>query len=98
MHMRAPNLGVFILAAILAIIGVVEHLGVPLPIPAISLSIPGLSFLNLSTSGVLSFLTTNAFWIVFLGWVLLTVGTALPKRRSSRQSHLEEVISHSGRV
>ncbi len=103
MHLRAPNLGIFILAAILTIIGLVEYLGVPLSIPTVSFSIPGLSFLNLSahilsTSDVLSFLNVNAFWLVFLGWVLLAIGTVASKRRSSAQAHLGEVISDSGRV
>jgi len=97
MHLRAPNLGIFILAVILAVLGLVEYLRVPLPIPAISLSIPGFPFLQLSTSDVFGFLTANAFWIVFLGWALLAIGTVQRQRRPSFvEAHLGEVISEAG--
>ncbi len=81
MHLRAPNLAIFIVTTLLAIIGVWEYLGAPFstPIPAISLSMFGLSI-----SDIPGFLTANAFWIMFLAWVFLAIATVLPLRERAK--------------
>jgi hypothetical protein len=72
--MRAPNLAIFIVTLILAFIGVWEYVGAPLSFPAIVLPIVGIS-----TSEISPLLAANAFWLVFLAWVLLAIGALLPR-------------------
>jgi hypothetical protein len=89
MKLRAPNLAVFIVTVLLAIIGVWEYLGAPFstPIPVIALPLFGFS-----TSDIVSFLTAHAFWIMFLAWVFLALGTVLPHGARAR------VLSDRSRV
>lgn len=70
--MRAPNIAIFIVTVLLAFAGVWEYVGAPVRIPEIVLPIVG------STREIPAFLTANAFWLVFLAWVLLAIATLLP--------------------
>jgi hypothetical protein len=70
--MRAPNIAIFIVTVILAFVGVWEYVGAPVRIPEIVLPIVG------STKDIPAFLTANAFWLVFLAWVLLAIAALLP--------------------
>jgi len=76
--MRAPNIAIFIVTVILAFVGVWEYLGAPVNIPEINLPVIG------SASKISPFLTANAFWLVFLAWVLLAIATVLPHREKVR--------------
>jgi hypothetical protein len=78
--MRAPNIAIFIVTIILAFAGVWEYIGAPISIPEVSLPIIG------STREIPAFLTANAFWLVFLAWVLLAIGTLLPHRAAARKA------------
>ncbi len=74
MHLRAPNLLLFIVTVILAIVGLLEYLAVPISIPGMpDVTIPRLS-------------SAHAFWIVFLGWVLLAIATVLPQGSRAKPS------------
>src|SRR5271156_6955599 len=72
--MRAPNILIFLLTLILAFVGVWEHLGAPVKIPDYSLPLIG------SVKDLLPFLAAHSFWLVFSAWVLLAIGTVLPRR------------------
>jgi hypothetical protein len=76
--MRAPNILFFLLALILAFVGVWEHLGAPVKIPDFSLPLIG------SSKDLMPFLAAHSFWLVFSAWVLLAVGSVLPRRSRSR--------------
>jgi hypothetical protein len=74
--MRTPNIVLFVITVVLAIIAVLQHLAVPLAIPAVpSLSIPSIEIPNLASA--------YAFWVMFVAWLLLAIGSLLPKRTSS---------------
>jgi hypothetical protein len=74
--MRTPNVALFVITVVLAIIALLEHFAVPLAIPAMpSLSIPSIEIPN-PTSGY-------AFWVMFLAWLLLAIGSLLPKRSAA---------------
>ena len=81
MKLRAPNLALFIIAVLLAIIGVWEHLGAPL---ATSIPVVALPMFDLTTSKIISFLGTHAFWVMVSAWVLLAIGTVLPHRARAK--------------
>jgi hypothetical protein len=72
--MRAPNIAIFIITVILAFVGVWEYIGAPVRIPDVVLPVIG------SSSNIVPFVAANAFWVVFLAWVLLAIATLLPKR------------------
>jgi hypothetical protein len=78
--MRAPNIAIFIVTVILAFAGVWEYVGAPVRIPEIVLPIIG------STREIPAFLTANAFWLVFLAWVLLAISTLLPHHGREKAS------------
>ena len=86
MKLRNPNLALFFVGVLLAIIGVWEYLGAPLSIPAVSLPMIGLSTPepSLSTAQVPGYLTAHAFWIMLLAWVLLAIGNVLPHRARAK--------------
>jgi hypothetical protein len=66
----------FVITVVLAFIAVMEHLAVPLAIPAVpSLSIPSIE--------IPSFTSAYAFWVMFVAWLLLAIGSLLSKRTSS---------------
>ena len=75
--MRAPNIAIFIVTLILAFVGVWEYVGAPVAIPAISVPVIG------STAEISPFLVANAFWLVFLAWVLLAIAALLPRGRQA---------------
>ena len=83
--MRAPNIAIFIVTVILAFVGVWEYVGAPVRIPEIVLPVIG------STEHIPAFLTANAFWLVFLAWVLLAIATLLPH-------HARDKAGSAGRV
>jgi hypothetical protein len=67
------TVALFVIALLLAIVAVLEHLSVPLTIPAMpDLSIPRIEIPNLSSA--------YAFWAMFVAWLLLAIGTLFPKR------------------
>ena len=71
--MRAPNVALFAITVVLAIMALLEYFSVPLVIPAIpSLSIPKIEVPNLTSA--------YAFWVMFLAWLLLAIGNLLPRR------------------
>jgi hypothetical protein len=76
--MRAPNIAIFLVTVVLAFIGVWEYLGAPISLPDVSIPIIG------SSKEIPVFLTANAFWLVFLAWVLLAIATLLPHAREKR--------------
>jgi hypothetical protein len=76
--MRAPNILFFLLALILAFVGVWEHLGAPVKIPDFSLPLIG------SSKDLMPFLAAHSFWLVFSAWVLLALGSVFPRRSRSR--------------
>jgi len=75
--MRAPNILLFLLAFILAFVGVWEKL--ELPVRNVALPLIGSSAEKLQP-----FLATHSFWLVFSAWVLLAIGAFLPRRARSR--------------
>jgi hypothetical protein len=81
--MRAPNILIFLLAFILAFVGVWEHLGAPVKIPDVTLPLIGSV-----KEQLLPFLATHSFWLVFAAWVLLTIGVLLPKPARQRAAAL----------
>jgi hypothetical protein len=86
--MRAPNLAIFIVSVILAFVGVWEYVGAPLSIPAITFPLVGIS-----SSQIQPFLAANAFWLMCLAWVLLTIATLLPHgagKKSGADQHVGE--------
>ena len=88
--MRAPNIAIFIVTVILAFVGVWEYVGAPVRIPEIVLPIVG------STRDIPAFLTANAFWLVFLAWVLLAIATLLPqhgKSKAASSAHVAQAAS-----
>ena len=66
--MRAPNILMFLFAAILALVGVSEHLAIPVNIPDVALPLIG------STKAIPPFLAAYSFWVVFTAWLLLAYG------------------------
>jgi len=98
MRLRKLNSVVFLLGAILAAVGLLEHIGVSPLFSTLSLSIADLSLLNLSFFDVLNFLTANVFWMLFVGWLSLALGTKHLSHNSPCQSYLGEVISETGGV
>ncbi len=81
MKLHAPNAALFVVAVILAIIAILQHLAIPLAIPAIAmLSIPRLALPDIAgVPGV------DAFWLMLLAWVILAIATLLPKRAPRSQ-------------
>jgi len=77
--MRAPNILLFLLALILAFVGVWEHLGAPVKIPDFSLPLIGSS-----KDHIIPFLAAHSFWLVFSAWLVLALGAMLPRRSRSR--------------
>ena len=78
--MRAPNILLFLLALILAFVGVWEHLN--LPVRDVALPVIG------STAKLYSSLKDYTFWLVFSAWVLLAFGALFPRRSRSRAAVL----------
>jgi len=76
--MRAPNILFFLLALILAFVGVWEHLGAPVKIPDFSLPLIG------SSKDLMPFLAAHSFWLVFAAWALLALGAVYPRRARGR--------------
>ena len=83
--MRAPNVAIFIVTVILAFAGVWEYVGAPVRIPEIILPVVG------STREIPAFLTANAFWLVFLAWVLLAIATLLPQHSNDKARSSDHV-------
>ena len=79
MGLRKPNFFLFLIALVLAVVGVMQYLGIPIKIPeipgvpkvAIPENIPGLSQLS----------HLGAFWILFAAWVVLAFTSLFPRRR-----------------
>jgi hypothetical protein len=80
--MRAPNILIFLLALILAFVGVWEHLGAPVKIPDFTLPLIG------SSKDLMPFLAAHSFWLVFSAWVLMTIGVLMPKSARQRAAAL----------
>jgi hypothetical protein len=80
--MRAPNILIFLLALILAFVGVWEHLGAPVKIPDFTLPLIG------SSKDLMPFLAAHSFWLVFSAWVLMTIGVLMPKSARQRSAAL----------
>jgi hypothetical protein len=80
--MRAPNFLIFLLALILAFVGVWEHLGAPVKIPDFNVPLLG------SSKDIMPYLASHSFWLVFSAWVLLTVGVLMPKSARQRAAAL----------
>ena len=84
MKLHAPSAWLFALATILAIAAILQYLSIPVAIPEIpALSVPRLAIPDFSGRA-----SIDAFWLLFLGWLVLAIGTLLPKRapRSQRRA------------
>jgi hypothetical protein len=73
--MRAPNVVIFLITAVLAFVGACEYVGIPFPIPDIKLPLVGFT-----TAAITSFLASHSFWLMFAAWLLLSIATLLPRR------------------
>jgi hypothetical protein len=76
-NMRAPNMGLFIVTMLLALIGVWEYVGAPVAIPQIVFPM-----VNLSSDDAERFLAAHAFWLAFMAWFFLAIGSV---RTSSKE-------------
>jgi hypothetical protein len=76
MRLRSPNILLFLLAFVLAVVGVVQYLGIPIKIPAI----PGVAIPKALTE-IPGLSQLSAFWILFSGWLLLFVASVGSRRR-----------------
>jgi hypothetical protein len=88
MKLRTPNLALFIVTVLLAIVGIWEYLGAPLSTPIPVVTLPMFAF---STSDIVGFLTAHAFWIMFAAWLFLAIGTVSPHGARARA-----LSDHSG--
>ncbi len=77
--MRAPNVVIFVITAILAFVGACEYVGIPFSIPDIKLPLVGFT-----TAAIPPFLASHSFWLMFSAWLLLAVATLLPRHAASR--------------
>ncbi|MGP0090822.1 MAG: hypothetical protein ACLPKB_12820 [Xanthobacteraceae bacterium] len=79
--LRAPNFFLFFIALVLAVVGVMQYLGIPIKIP----EIPGVAKIpEIPGVAQLTHLLANSqysFWVLFSGWVLLALSSMFPRRR-----------------
>lgn len=85
--MRAPNVVIFVITAILAFVGGCEYAGIPFSIPDIKLPLAGIT-----TAAIQPFLASHAFWLMFSAWLLLAIAALLPRRAASGS----ETSHHAG--
>lgn len=83
--MRAPNILIFVFTLILAFVGVLEHVGIPVHIPERALPLLG------STKAIPHFLAAHSFWVMFAAWLLLAIGALLPKQAREQREHTQSV-------
>jgi hypothetical protein len=67
MRLRPPNFLLFLVAFVLAVVGVLQYLGIPIKIP----QIPGVPLPNIKIPEIPGLSAPNAFWTLFCGWLLL---------------------------
>jgi hypothetical protein len=77
--MRAPNVGIFVITAILAFVSGCQYVGIPFSIPEIKLPLVGFT-----TAAIPPFLASHAFWLMFSAWFLLAIAALLPQRAAHR--------------
>jgi hypothetical protein len=79
MRLRSPNILLFLLAFILVAVGVGQYLGIPIKVP----QIPGVPIPKAITefSGLPQ---GSAFWVLFAGWLVLSVASIGAGRRVKR--------------
>jgi hypothetical protein len=79
--LRKPNFLLFFVALVLAVVGVMQYLGIPIKIPEIpGVPIPKITIPE-NIPGVSQLTHLSAFWILFCGWGLLTLSSLFPRRR-----------------
>jgi membrane protein implicated in regulation of membrane protease activity len=77
--MRVPNIAIFVVTCILALVSGCQYVGAPIPIPVITIPLVGVT-----TAAISSFLASYAFWLMFAAWLLLAIATVLPRRAAAR--------------
>jgi|HubBroStandDraft_6_1064221.scaffolds.fasta_scaffold2531218_1 hypothetical protein len=80
MGLRKPNFFLFLIALVLAVVGVMQYLGIPIKIP----EIPGVAIPKVAIPDnipVISQISHTPFWILFSGWVVLAFTSLFPRRR-----------------
>jgi hypothetical protein len=87
MRLRSPNILLFLLAFVLAVVGVMQYLGIPIKIP----EIPGVAIPKALTE-IPGRSQLSAFWILFSGWLLLFVASVGSRRRSNADSDDDVVV------
>jgi hypothetical protein len=78
--LRKPNFLLFFIALVLAVVGVLQYLGIPVKIP----EIPGVTLPKVTIPeipGISQLSHMSAFWVLFSGWALLTLSSLFPRRR-----------------
>ena len=85
--MRAPNMALFIVTVLLAFIGVWEYIGAPVAIPQIVFPL-----INLSSDEAERFLATHAFWLAFMAWLFLAIGSVRTgsREKSGSMAHMAQ--------
>jgi hypothetical protein len=80
MGLRKPNFFLFLIALVLAVVGVTQYLGIPIKIP----EIPGVQIPKVNIPDNLPVVSTimhTPFWILFTAWVVLAFTSLFPRRR-----------------
>ena len=77
--LRKPNFFLFLVALVLAVVGVMQYLGIPIKLP----EIPGVALPKIPENlpGLSQLSHLGAFWILFCGWAVLALAAMFPRRR-----------------